>query len=158
MRRFVLLVLLTLGCVGFCRAEWILFDVGSDGDKWYVNSTVSSCGYNGCSQVWIKVEYSKPQYLQKKRYNYVLDLWQFDSKCRKIATTSVAYYKSDGTLVYSWDDKYASTIPEWEYVKPDTMAETIAEYVRCVTNGFPVTFSRETENGETETIKMMYEE
>lgn len=114
-------------CMGLCRAEWILLGTYDD-DKLYINSTASEAG-DGCSQIWVRQEFSKPQYYEKQKYYSSVNLLQFNKLCSKVRLVTFYCYSDKGSVVNFLDISDDPVAAAWNNIPPESTIDYIAKIV-----------------------------
>lgn len=124
---FIALIFVLLGTL-FSKAETTWIEIYDDKEVTIYMSKDIRQTDNGGYRVWEKHEYKKPQLINKKTYNYIIALTEYDKYLERFKTFADYYYNKYDKFLHSKIDKF----PEWEYVIPDSIGEIIAEIIREV--------------------------
>lgn len=105
--------------------SWRYAATSASNDKWYVYKKYLSKSYNSIT-IWIQVKMDTTTYRKKLYKNaYEKKLIEVDCKNSKVKFLTTTLYNSRGNVIDTYEDSY----PEFEYVIPDTVMETVLEKI-----------------------------
>lgn len=109
MRGKALAAILAAGCAGAHAANWIEATNSSKLTAYVDFTSVKRVGSD--SQMWVKMVPKTPGVIAKKSFDYAVELDRFNCEDETLQTQQSAYYKNDGTFVYSFTDALDKSVP-----------------------------------------------